>query len=270
MSVTQQILPRKTSALAGNKLGQQRSRLVALNFVKPLLARGQKPITPVQFSLFDCDRSFKSESRFDSELRSCGNKGVSFHGDYAAIAESSRMHVTTECYLYDRGMTRIESASFDDREDQPDSFFASLLWPETGEHLTRETFLKYRKIGGLAIMPNNTMEDVHLAGVSPLTMIASDGHLENGKGHPRTSSTYSTVLSQYVREEKALGLVTALRKMTFLPAQRLEKRAPVFVNKGRIRVGADADITVFDPATVRDRSTYEKSTTLSEGILFVL
>jgi N-acyl-D-aspartate/D-glutamate deacylase len=64
--------------------------------------------------------------------------------------------------------------------------------------------------------------------------------------------------------------MTALRKMTLMPAQRLEKRAPVFRNKGRIREGADADITVFDPATVRDRSTYEKPTTPSEGIVYVL
>jgi dihydroorotase len=73
-----------------------------------------------------------------------------------------------------------------------------------------------------------------------------------------------------VREEKALDLMTALRKMTLMPAQRLEKRAPTFKNKGRIRVGSDADITVFDPDRVIDKATYEEPLQYSEGIEFVL
>jgi len=62
----------------------------------------------------------------------------------------------------------------------------------------------------------------------------------------------------------------ALRKMTIMPAQRLEKLAPVFLNKGRIKVGADADITVFDPATVKDRSTYQQPALTSVGFRYVL
>jgi dihydroorotase len=64
--------------------------------------------------------------------------------------------------------------------------------------------------------------------------------------------------------------MTALRKMTLMPAQRLEKRAPVFKNKGRIRVGADADITVFDSARVIDKATFDEPLQYSEGIPFVL
>ena len=64
--------------------------------------------------------------------------------------------------------------------------------------------------------------------------------------------------------------MTALRKMTLMPAQRLEKRAPVFSTKGRIRVGADADITVFDPARIIDKATYDDPLQYSEGIQFVL
>jgi dihydroorotase len=78
------------------------------------------------------------------------------------------------------------------------------------------------------------------------------------------------VLGRYVREEKALDLMTALRKMTLMPAGRLEKRAPMFKDKGRIRVGADADITVFDAARVIDKATYEKPLQYSDGIQFVL
>jgi dihydroorotase len=180
------------------------------------------------------------------------------------------MDVTTECYPYSMGMTAIDSARFDNLENEPASFYSSILWPATGEHLTRETFLKYRKQGGWAILPANTEENIRAAVVSPLTMIASDGALFGDKGHPRTSGTYARVLGKYVREEKALDLMTALRKMTLMPSQRLEKRAPVFKDKGRIRVGADADITVFDPERVIDKATYEKPLQYSEGIQFVL
>jgi N-acyl-D-aspartate/D-glutamate deacylase len=106
---------------------------------------------------------------------------------------------------------------------------------------------------------------------NPIVMIASDGMpITGAKVHPRGQGTYSRVLGHYVREEKALDLMTALRKMTFMPAQRLEKRAPVFKDKGRIRVGADADITVFDPARVIDKATYEDPLQPSAGIVFVL
>jgi dihydroorotase len=112
---------------------------------------------------------------------------------------------------------------------------------------------------------------VALAAVaSPLTMIASDGVLSHGKGHPRSSGSYARVLGKYVREEKALTLMDALRKMTLMPAQRLEKRAPMMKQKGRIRVGADADLTLFDPERVIDKATYAEPARPSEGIPFVL
>ena len=96
-------------------------------------------------------------------------------------------------------------------------------------------------------------------------MVASDGGIENGKGHPRGAGTYARVLGRYVREEKAVGLMDGLRKMTLLPAQRLGIQS-----KGRLQVGADADITVFDPARVIDRATFENPAQYSEGIPFVL
>src|SRR6185436_19483769 len=103
-----------------------------------------------------------------------------------------------------------------------------------------------------------------------LTMIASDGGLFNGKGHPRTTGTRGRLLGHYVRETGQLRLVDAIRKLTLMPAQRLEQVAPMFRNKGRIKVGADADITVFDPATVTDRSTYQHPALTSVGFRYVL
>jgi len=76
-------------------------------------------------------------------------------------------------------------------------------------------------------------------------MIASDGMpITGSKVHPRGQATFARVLGHYVRQEKVLSLMTALRKNDVDAAQRLEKRAPMFRDKGRIRVGADADITI--------------------------
>jgi N-acyl-D-aspartate/D-glutamate deacylase len=95
-------------------------------------------------------------------------------------------------------------------------------------------------------------------------MIASDGIMDDGKGHPRAAGTYARVLGRYVREEHALSLMDAIRKMTVMPAERLGIRT-----KGRIAVGADADITVFDPERVIDRATFENPAQYSDGIQYV-
>ena len=203
-------------------------------------------------------------------IQSTGGPDVVYELQMISHARSHGMDVTTEAYPYTMGMTSIQAAFLDHKENEPDSYFAPMLWPATGEHLTRDSFLRYRKQGGMIILPSNTQENIDAAIESPLTMIASDGALFNGKGHPRTAGTYARVLGHYVREAKALDLMTALRKMTLMPAQRLEKRAPVFKDKGRIRASADADITIFDANTVIDKATYENPLQYSEGIRFVL
>ena len=203
-------------------------------------------------------------------IQSTGGPDVGSELQMISEARSRGLDVTTEAYPYTMGMTSIQAAFLDHKENEPDGYFAPMLWPATGEHLTRDSFLRHRKEGGMIILPSNTQENIDAAIDSPLTMIASDGALFNGKGHPRTAGTYARVLGHYVREEKALDLMTALKKMTLMPAQRLEKRAPVFKDKGRIRVGADADIAVFDANTVIDKATYEKPLQYSEGIQSVL
>ena len=185
-------------------------------------------------------------------------------------ARADGQDVTTEAYPYGAGMTLIESALFDDWETWTDDQFNNYQWVETGERLTRETFGRYRADGGPVIIHSRTEEMTLAAISSPLTMIASDGFIENGRGHPRTSGSYAKVLGRYVREQGVVDLVDALRRMSLEPARRLEARVPSMSDKGRIRVGADADITVFDPASVIDRSTYMDATITSEGIEYVL
>ena len=188
-----------------------------------------------------------------------------------AEARSRKLDVTTECYPYIAGMTDIKSAIFDEGWQEVFGIdYKDLQWAATGERLTKETFDRYRKIGGMVAVFSMTEEIVTAALKSPLTMIASDGILENGKGHPRTAGTYSRVLGKYVREQGVLTLMEALTKMTLMPAQRLERRVPSMKNKGRIRVGADADLTIFDAQTVTDRSTFQEPAKYAEGIRFVI
>jgi N-acyl-D-aspartate/D-glutamate deacylase len=187
-------------------------------------------------------------------------------------AQAHGLDVTTECYPYPAGSTQIESAIFDPGwQERQGITFKDLQWAKTGERLTAETFEKYRKEGGLIVIFSIPEAAVRTAVADPIIMIASDGVPHTGpKIHPRGQATYSRVLGHYVREEKALDLMTALRKMTLMPAQRLQNRASAFKDKGRIRVGADADITVFDPARIIDKATFENPLQFSEGIQFVL
>ncbi len=101
-------------------------------------------------------------------------------------------------------------------------------------------------------------------------MVASDSFLRDGKGHPRSAGTFARVLGKYVREQKALSLMDALRKMSLMPAERLAAAVPQMRAKGRLKPGADADVTVFDPARVIDRATFESPAQYSEGIDHVL
>ena len=186
-------------------------------------------------------------------------------------AKAHKLDVTTECYPYIAGMTDIKSAIFDEGWQEVFGIdYKDLQWAATGERLTKDTFDKYRKTGGMVAVFSMTEEIVAAAIKSPVTMIASDGILENGKGHPRTAGTYSRVLGNYVREQHALTLMDALTKMTLMPAQRLERRVPSMKNKGRIRLGADADLTIFDPQSIIDRSTFREPAKYSEGVKFVL
>jgi dihydroorotase len=186
-------------------------------------------------------------------------------------ARAHGLDVTTEAYPYTAGMTRLETAVFDPGWQQRLGMtFGDLEWVLTGERLTAQTFADYRRRGGMVILHNIPEDAVRQAIADPMVMIASDGHLENGKGHPRSAGTYARVLGKYVRDDHALTLTEAIRKMSLAPAQRLENVSAAMGRKGRIRVGADADIAVFDPAAVSDRATYANPALPSVGMRYVL
>jgi hypothetical protein len=186
-------------------------------------------------------------------------------------ARTLGLDVTTEAYPYTAGATGIESDVFHPGwQQQLGITYSDLEWVETGERLTEASFNHYRETGGKVILFTNTEEMVRLAMADSMVMIASDGTLTDGKGHPRSAGTYARLLGVYVREQKVLTLLEAIRRSSLAPAKRLEAFTPQMKHKGRLQVGADADIDVFDPNTVIDKATYEKPGQYSHGFKYVL
>jgi N-acyl-D-amino-acid deacylase len=114
--------------------------------------------------------------------------------------------------------------------------------------------------------------DLRRALVHPHVMIGSDGsalaatgEMSAGKPHPRSYGTFPRVLGEYVREQRLLSLPEAVHKMTGLPARRLGLR-----DRGQVRVGARADLVVFDARRIADRATYEDPHRYAAGVEHVV
>ena len=191
--------------------------------------------------------------------------------DMIRVAKNKGFDITTELYPYTAASTLLQSAMFDEGwQEELGINYEDLQWVATGERLTKQTFESYRKTGGVVIM--HMMKPAWiLAGIAATgTLIASDGMPYAKLAHPRTAGTFSRVLGKFVREDKVIDLNTAIEKMTLLPAKRLEGIAPMMRFKGRIQIGADADITIFNPNSIIDKATFEKGLAFSEGIEYVI
>jgi dihydroorotase len=186
-------------------------------------------------------------------------------------ARSHNVDISVECYPYSATQTTIESAIYDKGWQEILGIdYKDLQWALTGERLNAESFAEYRKTGGMVIAHSIPDEIVRSTIADSIVIIASDGDMRGGKGHPRGVGTFARVLGKYVREDKLISLSEGLRKITLMPAKRLEGIAPMMKNKGRIRAGADADITIFDPEQIIDQATYEEPAKYSMGIKYVL
>ena len=186
-----------------------------------------------------------------------------------AGARARGLNVTTEAYPYEAGMTSINSAWFNPGwQEKSGITYSDLMLPETGERLTRERFEQLHNSSEprRVLLFFNTMENVDTVFRNPLVMVASDGDI----GHPRNAGTFCRILARYVRDQKAMTLMDAIRKMSLMPAQVLERSTPAARLKGRLQEGMDADVVVFDPQTVSDRATYQQAMAPSVGIEYLL
>jgi N-acyl-D-amino-acid deacylase len=123
-----------------------------------------------------------------------------------------------------------------------------------------------------AIVFTRSEENLQQILTRPYVMVASDsgtrahvGPLSRGRPHPRTFGTFPRVLAVYVREKRLLDLPTAIRKMTLDPCRRFG-----LAGRGLIAPGSYADMVVFDPDTVADRTSYEEPFRYPDGIRYVL
>ena len=188
-------------------------------------------------------------------------------------ARARGLDVTVEGYPYGAGMTDLKSSVFNPGWQQKLGIGErDVAIPESGERLTAESFAKYRAAAGprLVLIYSNPDAVVDAVITDPLTMIASDAVMQDGRGHPRAAGAFARVLARYVREQRSLTLLDAVRKMALMPARRLETGTGGGHRKGRVQVGADADLAVFDLASVADRATYAAPTVPAVGFKHVL
>jgi N-acyl-D-aspartate/D-glutamate deacylase len=184
-------------------------------------------------------------------------------------ARARGLDVTTEAYPYTAGMTEINSALFNPGwQEKFGISYDALMLPDSGERLTQRRFDELhaspKSIPVVLFINRQEVVDADIA--NPLVSIASDGEL----GHPRNAGTFSRILARYVRDLRSVTLMDAIRKMSLMPAQRLEQATAAARHKGRLQEGADADVVVFDPATVADHATYEHPTERSTGMRYVV
>jgi hypothetical protein len=187
-------------------------------------------------------------------------------------ARADGIDVTACMYPYTFWATYLGSARFNSGWQQRFRIdYGDLEVAGTGERLTAATFRKYQAHNKLVAAYAIPEEDVVAGLQTDWIMIGSDAILEtSNNNHPRGAGCFTRVLGHYVRDQGTITLPQALAKMTILPVRRLEKRVPALRTKGRLQMGADADITVFDPATVKDTSTVADPAQMAAGVSYVL
>lgn len=188
-------------------------------------------------------------------------------------ARKDGLDITSCFYPYNYWATYIDSARF--RPGWQDRFkitYEDLQIGATDIRITKDTFENYRGQHLLVAAHGSMPEDeLIMLFKDPNTMIGSDTIIEpDNNNHPRGAGTYSRVFGKYVREEKVLSIMDAIKKVSYFPAKRMESAAPAMHYKGRIEIDSDADITIFNPDTIIDKSTVRDPAAPSVGVEYVL
>lgn len=190
-------------------------------------------------------------------------------------AARNGIKVGFDFHVWTRNEGPLQSPIYDEGwQDRFGGVSYDQVWvSSTQEQLTKERFEELRKQKEPILVQSELIKEseIEMALRSPLGIITSDGGgLEGGKGHPRSVGTFARFLRLYIREKKILSLMEGLRRITLLPAQRLQTSIPRMKKKGRLQEGSDADIAIFDPETVRENATYKEPALRSHGIPFVI
>ena len=180
------------------------------------------------------------------------------------------LSMTACMYPYEFWATYLQTSRFDDWQNKFGLSFEDLQVAGTNERLTAETYEQAYESNALTAAYAISDTDVNLAIQAPFMMIGSDAILEPPhNNHPRSTGAYSRTIGEYSRDRGLISLHQALAMMTIRPAEFLQISTPQMATKGRMQIGADADITVFDPATIIDRSTLENPAQESSGVHYV-
>lgn len=185
-----------------------------------------------------------------------------------ALAEGLSMSACM--YPYEFWATTLKSNRFQDWQEKFGLSYDQLQVAGQPERLTAETFAQaYDEnllTAAFAIPPG----DIDLGLQASFMIIGSDAILERPhNNHPRSTGCFARTLGVYTRDRNIIDLPQALAMMTIRPAKLLERGSPAMRTKGRMQIGADADVTVFNPDTIIDRSTIENPAQESVGVDYV-
>lgn len=180
------------------------------------------------------------------------------------------LRITTCMYPYEFWATYLQANRFTDWQEKYGLSYGDLQVAGTNERLTADTYAAALDANALTAAFAIPEADNDLAVQAPFMMIGSDAILEPPhNNHPRSTGCFSRAIAEYSRTKGLVTLSEALAMMTIRPANLLGISSPQMNRKGRLQIGADADITVFDPLTIADRSTIENPALESAGVKYV-
>ncbi|MFC3096143.1 D-glutamate deacylase [Alteromonas sediminis] len=228
-------------------------------------------------------------------LNSISLRDIATIGDMIETARSQGLRITTEAYPYGAGATGIGAAMFrGDRWRERTGGISARNFDVDGKRLTEEEFDQFQSkqpntktiVHFLEEDNSMDMQFLEQSLLFPEGVIASDGGdwrfdgasvsqetwplPDKAWSHPRSAGTYAKFIGTFVRDKAKISLIEAIKRVSFGPAKLLQDAVPQMKYKGRIQVGADADIVIFDLDEIRDRATYVRPAQLSQGIEHVI